>query len=224
MSHEIRPPLNGVIGMTGLLLDTELTPEQRAYVETVRTSGDALLEIINDILDFSKIEAGRVRLEAIDFGPKHVMGEAVELFAEAAANKGIEMVLDVGGVVPESAIRDPGRMRQVLINLIANAVKFTDTGEVVVRARRHENTGPGLLIRFEVSDTGIGLTPEEQARVFSTYSQVDSSTTRRHGGAGLGLAIARMLTQLRGGHVALRTRKRSGSRFWSQPLSPQTRR
>src|SRR5260370_24046887 len=182
------------------------------------TAGETVREIINDILDFSKIEAGRVRMETIDFSPKHVTEEAVELLPDSAANKGVELSLDVEPAVPHSVIGDPGRLRQVLINLVGNAIKFTDSGEVVVHVERLDSMTPGVMIRFEVADTGVGLTGDEQGRVFSTYAQIDSSTTRRHGGTGLRLAIARMPTQLMGGEIGVESERGAGSRFWFTAL------
>src|SRR5207245_11174060 len=158
------------------------------------------------------------RLETVEFRPRYVVEDAVELFAEAAVNKGIELVLDEGADVPDVVIGDPGRLRQVLINVIGNAVKFTDSGEVVVRAKRNASKGPGIAIHFEVVDTGEGLTEEEAGRVFAVYSQLDSSTTRRHGGTGLGLAIERMLAQLMGGEIGVESEKGKGSRFWFTAL------
>jgi two-component system sensor histidine kinase/response regulator len=214
ISHELRTPMNGVIGMTSLLLETSLTSEQQSYAETIRQCGEALLQLINDVLECSKIEAGKLELECLDFNLRTSVEQVLAQFAERAETKGLELTGLVHASVPTALKGDPGRLRQILTNLVANAVKFTGKGEVTLQAYLEEDLPGTAVVRFEVTDTGIGINPNTQAKLFRPFVQADSSTTRKYGGTGLGLSISKQLVELMGGRIGVRSIEGQGSTFW----------
>ena len=214
MSHEMRTPMNGIMGMSELLLETDLDDVQRDYAETVRSSGSALMTVIDDILDYEKIEAGNVDVEEVEFSVRSVVDDVLHLLTPQAETKGLRLVEEVGDSVPAMVGGDQLGVRQVLVNLIGNAVKFTQTGEISVRVAEFESLDADVVLRFEVADTGIGIDPDKLDMIFNPFVQADMSTSRKYGGSGLGLSVSRQLVVLMGGDCGVTSQLAKGSTFW----------